>query len=686
MIFALAGSIGLLSFGASGGAAATRVSRDHHQAATRVLTLQLITPLVSAGDHAILAVRVTRQGRCGLMLQGPGRMHAGPYTAQAQQSFVTWRWTVPVDVRGAAWKARVTCDLGKTASAVHSVIKASASQANRSSLVQRGSMSVTVGGQAPPLAPEPGVQGVVGGKGGGSNYCAPDPHGAIPDAGGYCTGYCTHYVWTRRPDLTQLGNAYQWMGNAQARGIPTGARPVAGAVAWWDAVPNTPLSLGHVAYVESVSGNTFVVSEMNAAAGWNKVDSQPYTVGGKGAPQGFIYGGPAGNGPTGGGAAPPPGGGTPPPPATCTGAACEGKILRGSDGREYWIHGGKRYYIGTPVIDSCIEGRTGSGAPMSATADLINSYADAGRGAWCPYPEGDLVRGNGQTEVWLMHADGTRQHVTCLPANAPVEVVPAGEPDGHVNTGDISLCASPGVNYEGHILLASDGKQFWIKDGKRYYIGTPVISACIQVRASAGAPIGASYDVINAYPDAGRGAWCPYPEGALVQAAGDTKVWRVHADGTREWVTCLMPGTPFSVVPAGEPDGHTVTGQVSLCNFEGKIMLGQDGREYWIHGGQRYYIGTPVIDLCIEGRTGSGAPISATSDMINAYPDAGRSAWCPYPDGSLVREQGDTKIWKAYANGTKQWVTCLPAGTAFSDVPPGETAGHQDIGQVSLCP
>src|SRR5207253_2173707 len=127
--------------------------------------------------------------------------------------------------------------------------------------------------------------------------------------------------------------------------------------------------------------------------------------------------------------------------------------------------------------------------------------------------------------------------------------------------------------------------------------------------------------------------------------------------GTKEWVTCVPPGTAVSVVPDGETAGHQDVGQISLCeanppppNYEGKILLGADNTQYWIRNGQRLTIQNPIISACIQGRTGSGLPISVSSTVIQSYPDAGRPAWCPYPDGALVREQRDTKVWKVFAN------------------------------------
>jgi surface antigen len=83
---------------------------------------------------------------------------------------------------------------------------------------------------------------------------------------GYSFGYCTYYVASRRNIPSNWGNANQWYYNAQASGFSVGSVPVPGAVAWTGAG-----YYGHVAYVESVSGNMVTVSEMNYNGNWDRV-------------------------------------------------------------------------------------------------------------------------------------------------------------------------------------------------------------------------------------------------------------------------------------------------------------------------------------------------------------------------------------------------------------------------------
>jgi surface antigen len=107
--------------------------------------------------------------------------------------------------------------------------------------------------------------------------------GSGPYPNHFSFGYCTFYVASRRY-VPWFGNAIQWWANARAYGYPEGSTPQVGAI-----MVSSESSLGHVAYVESVSGNTFVVSEMNFS-GWNVVDRRTITLGVRVPVVGFIYG------------------------------------------------------------------------------------------------------------------------------------------------------------------------------------------------------------------------------------------------------------------------------------------------------------------------------------------------------------------------------------------------------------
>ena len=91
--------------------------------------------------------------------------------------------------------------------------------------------------------------------------------GGTPGAGHrFPYGYCTWYVAQKR-NVPWSGNAGTWIYHAKAGGYATGRTPKVGSIM----VTTENRYYGHVAYVESVSGSSFTVSEMNYV-GFGKVD------------------------------------------------------------------------------------------------------------------------------------------------------------------------------------------------------------------------------------------------------------------------------------------------------------------------------------------------------------------------------------------------------------------------------
>jgi surface antigen len=94
-------------------------------------------------------------------------------------------------------------------------------------------------------------------------------------------GYCTWYVAQKRY-VPWSGNAGTWLYHAKVAGYKTGSTPKVGSImvsseSWW----------GHVALVESVSGDSFTVSEMNYK-GWAKKSTRTISLGSR-VVKGFIY-------------------------------------------------------------------------------------------------------------------------------------------------------------------------------------------------------------------------------------------------------------------------------------------------------------------------------------------------------------------------------------------------------------
>jgi surface antigen len=106
--------------------------------------------------------------------------------------------------------------------------------------------------------------------------------GSGPYPNHFTFGYCTWYVATRRY-VPWFGNAIDWWPNAPPYGYAEGQTPRVGSI-----MVTRESGFGHVAYVESVSGNQFTVSEMNYTA-WDVVDRRTITLGGPVPIVGFIY-------------------------------------------------------------------------------------------------------------------------------------------------------------------------------------------------------------------------------------------------------------------------------------------------------------------------------------------------------------------------------------------------------------
>lgn len=94
-------------------------------------------------------------------------------------------------------------------------------------------------------------------------------------------GYCTWYVAQRRY-VPWGGNAGTWLASARAYGKATGRAPRPGAI-----MVSAESRWGHVAIVESVSGSSFTISEMNYA-GFGRKDIRTLSTSDP-AVKGFIY-------------------------------------------------------------------------------------------------------------------------------------------------------------------------------------------------------------------------------------------------------------------------------------------------------------------------------------------------------------------------------------------------------------
>jgi surface antigen len=290
------------------GPAVARGAKRPEKVSAKIVSSPVTLPAGAEGTAWIDAGKAAKACSFGATL---GRTVLGPYTHRVDQPMVRITWRVPVRARTLTWSVRIRCassvaGVGKARFAAVSV-HVSGHRHGVARLFTAGSVTfATAALSKTPGDPEP-VTTVGGGKGGYTCASAEDGYRSVLDASTYCTGYCTWWVCQQRPeqDLKNLGDAWQWYQNANLPKSKT-AGPVVGAVAWWGQGAGA-LSDGHVAYVTGYTSTTVTVTEMNVKA-WDVEDTRTFALGSSTAPQGYIYGGPAGNGPS---RSQPP---TPPPP------------------------------------------------------------------------------------------------------------------------------------------------------------------------------------------------------------------------------------------------------------------------------------------------------------------------------------------------------------------------------------
>lgn len=151
-------------------------------------------------------------------------------------------------------------------------------------------------GQAPPNSGIP-TSGPTDATASPGQQVPSEPVTGLGGGNAYPQGQCTWYAKQRRPDVgNNWGNAAQWLDSARRAGFPTGNAPIPGAIAVWGANMGGAGSAGHVAYVESTApgNNRITVSDSNWIAPLTVSTNRAQSIQGI---IGYIYGGPAGNGP-----------------------------------------------------------------------------------------------------------------------------------------------------------------------------------------------------------------------------------------------------------------------------------------------------------------------------------------------------------------------------------------------------
>ena len=249
-----------------------------------------------------MAVRMSTRPRvrCRLTVSTKRRSAALPWIRTSSAGRATISWVVPRDAPGGRWAFTVRCRIGGATRIARTHVLVVTRGSGRGRLIEPSSGRLSGGAIV-----------ITEGKGAGGNVsCAPvlgggrvcftnDPFATA--AYGLNTGECTWYANGRRPDLNGIvrHDAKRWLADARGH-VPEGSVPVVGAIAVWTYGGG---GYGHVAYVAGVAdgGATVIVDEANYV--------RYHTVSlGRRVPareiSGYIYGGPAGNGPA-----------PPPPPA-----------------------------------------------------------------------------------------------------------------------------------------------------------------------------------------------------------------------------------------------------------------------------------------------------------------------------------------------------------------------------------
>lgn len=156
----------------------------------------------------------------------------------------------------------------------------------RDTQLTAGTMVVIPGGVGPNFPPPPAAPVYTNVFFGNFHLTLGAPVGKYTPTG-FPYGWCTWYVATRRP-VPWRGNAIDWYSNARAMGFPVGSQPRVGAIM---VDTESPIGLGHVAYVENVyPDGSWQISEMDYGM-WGVTDQRlihPGQLGGELI--GFIYG------------------------------------------------------------------------------------------------------------------------------------------------------------------------------------------------------------------------------------------------------------------------------------------------------------------------------------------------------------------------------------------------------------
>jgi len=375
----------------------------------RVAQPQLST--AASGQHLIVVgARTAPAAVCEAVVRvAKVRTSLAKVKANAKGS-VAWRWIILPTSPSGTWHFTVACRRDSRAG----------SGATRALIVTASTKSSGPIGDPASLETPSGTP--IGRGGGVSMQCGPFTYV-------YPNPQCTCLAYAKRPDIYNTavnvkhvvaagGNRVvgsdrtdyyvwdgeQWLVNAQAAGIPTGSQPVAGAIVVLG-VANSA-GYGHVQYVDAVNSPTDIqITECNydwhgsCRTTWENPEALTDPL------QGYIYGGPAGNGPSA-----PSGGGPPAPTGTANGGTA---IVNTNSGRCLDVPGATT----TPGTALQIFDCNGSAAQQWV---LVNGALQVYSNECLDIRGGSLVSG---TPVQLFSCNGTQAQQWTVNANGTITTV-----------------------------------------------------------------------------------------------------------------------------------------------------------------------------------------------------------------------------------------------------------------------
>ncbi len=178
-----------------------------------------------------------------------------------------------------------------------------------------------------------------------------------------------------------------------------------------------------------------------------------------------------------------------------------------------------------------------------------------------------------------------------------------------------------------------------------------------------------------------------YSDGVFFRNAANGDVFKRDSGQFRkvpnpDVLNCL--GNPAQIVVPGEAVVNLPQGSAMACNYEGKLIYGPNGVQYFISQGRRHVVGNVAISSCLGVRAYAGGPIAVSDSVVGSYTNDGVAAYCTYeqePGLNFLHETADPTVWLVHPDGTKQHVgsLCDIAGKKYQlfEVPRGETGGHR---------